>query len=56
MPLKNIQIVNDAAIAQRFQLGLLSIATKVKSANWKISNGVLMQKDLGQTANRSSTS
>lgn len=55
MPLKKIQIVNDAAITLRFQQGLLSNATKAKSANWEMSNGVLMQKDL-RTANRSSAS
>lgn len=55
MPLKKIQVVNDPAIAQRFQLGLLSNATKARSANWEMSNGVLAQKDL-KTANRSSAS
>ena len=46
MPLKKIQIVNDAAIARRFQQGLLSNATQAKSANWEMYNGILMQKDL----------
>ena len=55
MPIKKIQIVNDATIARRFQQGLLSNAGKARSANWEMSNGVLMPKDL-RTANRSSAS